>query len=57
MDDQEGKELVNLFIGNCEAGRGGEGIIHPHLNPLPSREREIKERVFHRAREIMEVVF
>ena len=20
--------------------------IHPHLNPLPSRERKIKERVF-----------
>jgi hypothetical protein len=28
-------------------------IIHPHLNPLPSRERKIKEKVFHRAREIM----
>jgi hypothetical protein len=27
-------------------------IIHPHLNPLPSRERKIKETVFHREREI-----
>jgi hypothetical protein len=27
-----------------------EKIIHPHLNPLPSRERKIKERVFHRER-------
>jgi hypothetical protein len=29
------------------------GIIHPHLNPLPSRERKIKEKVFHREREIL----
>jgi hypothetical protein len=26
------------------------GIIHPHLNPLPSRERKIKEKGFHRER-------
>jgi hypothetical protein len=26
-------------------------IIHPHLNPLPSRERKIREWVFHRERE------
>jgi len=29
-------------------------MIHPHLNPLPSRERKIKECVFHREREIKE---
>jgi hypothetical protein len=34
-----------------------KGIIHPHLNPLPSRERKIKEKVFHRAREIKEMNF
>jgi hypothetical protein len=32
-------------------------IIHPHLNPLPSRERKIKEAVFHREREIRVVIF
>jgi hypothetical protein len=29
------------------------GIIHPHLNPLPSRERKIKEKGFHREREVI----
>jgi hypothetical protein len=27
------------------------GIIHPHLIPLPSRERKVKEKGFHRERE------
>jgi hypothetical protein len=29
-----------------------KGIIHPHLTPLPSRERKIKELLFHRERKI-----
>jgi hypothetical protein len=28
-----------------------DGVVHPHLSPLPSRERKIKEKVFHRVRE------
>jgi hypothetical protein len=30
--------------------RKRNGIIHPHLSPLPSRERKIREWVFHRER-------
>jgi hypothetical protein len=33
-----------------------KGFIHPHPNPLPSREREIKARVFHRERKMTEQV-
>jgi hypothetical protein len=36
--------------------RKKNGIIHPHLNPLPSRERKIRELVLHREREIKEGV-
>jgi hypothetical protein len=34
-----------------------KGSNHPHLNPLPSRERKIKEKVFQREREIRVVIF
>jgi hypothetical protein len=39
-----------LFTLTPTLSRKRNGIIHPHLSPLPSREREIKEMVFHRER-------
>jgi hypothetical protein len=46
---------LGIFTLTLTLSRKWKGRSHPHLNPLPSRERKIKERVFHREREIMEV--
>jgi hypothetical protein len=40
-----------VFTLTQTLSRKRKGMIHPHLNPLPSRERKIKECVFHRERE------
>jgi len=49
----------NIFFRHYHTApsRIGKGIIHPHPDPLPSREREIKEKVTRREREIEETVF
>jgi len=48
---------MGLFPLTPTLSRKKKEIIHPHLNPLPSRERKIKETVFHREREIRVVIF
>jgi hypothetical protein len=50
-------DSIIYFHGVRRDPTGRKGIIHPHLNPLPSRERKIKEKGFHRERENREGLF